>query len=248
MSIGRVPGNTGIQPSIVDAKGDLIVATAADSVSRLAVGSNNQVLMADSAQATGVKWGASAASTLTTTGDILYASSANTPARLGIGSTDQVLKVSGGIPAWGAAPAASFVGASVYGSAYQSVTQLTETTLTWNSENYDTDNIHSTSTNTDRMTVPTGKGGKWLVSGIIANGQTSGGYIEIYVTINGAAAAFPITSSGGSFLRQGTNVLSKIYDLAAGDYIRLVAYQNNNGGNINVGGQYSSFQFTYLGA
>jgi hypothetical protein len=44
----------------------------------------------------------------TTTGDIIYASAANTPARLGIGSTDQVLKVSGGIPAWGAAPAPGF--------------------------------------------------------------------------------------------------------------------------------------------
>ena len=58
MSIGRVPGTTGIQPSIVDAKGDLIVATAADSVSRLAVGANDYVLTADSAQATGVKWAA----------------------------------------------------------------------------------------------------------------------------------------------------------------------------------------------
>ena len=58
MSIGRVPGNTGIQPSIVDAKGDLIVATAADSVSRLAVGTNGYALLADSAEATGVKWGA----------------------------------------------------------------------------------------------------------------------------------------------------------------------------------------------
>jgi hypothetical protein len=184
----------------------------------------------------------------TTTGDIIYASAANTPARLGIGSTDQVLKVSGGIPAWGAAPSPTFVGASVYGSAYQSVAQLTETVLTWNSENYDTDNIHSTSTNTDRLTVPTGKAGKWLVSGMIATGQTSGGYIEIYITINGAAAAFPIASSGGSFLRQSTIVLSKIYDLAAGDYIRAVAYQNNNGGNLNVGGSYTTLQFTYLGA
>ena len=62
MAIGRVPGATGIQPSIVDAKGDLIVATAADSVSRLAVGSNDQVLTADSAQATGLKWAAIPAS------------------------------------------------------------------------------------------------------------------------------------------------------------------------------------------
>lgn len=40
----------------------------------------------------------------TTTGDIIYASGANTPARLGVGSSGQVLTVSGGVPAWGAAP------------------------------------------------------------------------------------------------------------------------------------------------
>ncbi len=56
MSIGRVPGATGIQPSIVDAKGDIIAATAADSVSRLAVGANDTVLTADSSTATGLKW------------------------------------------------------------------------------------------------------------------------------------------------------------------------------------------------
>ena len=62
MSIGRVPGVTGIQPSIVDAKGDLIVATAADSVDRLAVGSANQVLTVDSSTATGLKWATPAGS------------------------------------------------------------------------------------------------------------------------------------------------------------------------------------------
>ena len=103
MSIGRVPGATGIQPSIVTAKGDLIVATASGSVTNQAVGSNNQVLMADSAQADGVKWANEATATLTTTGDLLYASAANTPARLAIGSTNQVLTVSGGVPTWAAA-------------------------------------------------------------------------------------------------------------------------------------------------
>jgi hypothetical protein len=52
----------GISPSIVDAKGDLIAATAADTVSRLAVGANNTILTADSAEATGMKWAAAAAS------------------------------------------------------------------------------------------------------------------------------------------------------------------------------------------
>ena len=42
----------------VDAKGDLIVGTAADTVARRAVGSNGQVLTADSAESTGVKWAA----------------------------------------------------------------------------------------------------------------------------------------------------------------------------------------------
>ena len=47
-----------INKTIVDAKGDIIAATAADTVARLAVGTNNQVLTVDSTTATGLKWAA----------------------------------------------------------------------------------------------------------------------------------------------------------------------------------------------
>jgi hypothetical protein len=65
MTTGRLPSvEGGIQPTIVDAKGDLITATAADTPARIAVGANDTVLTADSTTATGLKW-ASAASAKT---------------------------------------------------------------------------------------------------------------------------------------------------------------------------------------
>jgi hypothetical protein len=43
-------------PAKVTTKGDIVVATAANAVSRLAVGSDGQQIVADAAEATGVKW------------------------------------------------------------------------------------------------------------------------------------------------------------------------------------------------
>jgi hypothetical protein len=60
MATGRIPINAtaAIQSTIVDAKGDLIAGTGADAVSRLAVGANGTTLVADSSEATGLKWAA----------------------------------------------------------------------------------------------------------------------------------------------------------------------------------------------
>lgn len=54
-----------IQNAIVDAKGDLIAATAADTPARLAVGTDGQVLTASSGAATGLAWATPSAGALT---------------------------------------------------------------------------------------------------------------------------------------------------------------------------------------
>lgn len=66
MTVGRIPSvEGGIQPTLLDAKGDLIAATANDTPARLAVGSNNQVLTADSSTATGLKWATPSSGSMT---------------------------------------------------------------------------------------------------------------------------------------------------------------------------------------
>ena len=44
-------------PALVTTKGDIVVATAANTIARLAVGANNRVPIADSAEATGLRYG-----------------------------------------------------------------------------------------------------------------------------------------------------------------------------------------------
>lgn len=50
------------KPKVVNAKADLIVGTGSDAADRLGVGSNGQVLTADSTTGTGLKWAALPAS------------------------------------------------------------------------------------------------------------------------------------------------------------------------------------------
>jgi hypothetical protein len=64
---GVATANTAVPESVVTAKGDVLVASASGVVDNLAVGTNDQYLIADSTTALGVKWGA-LSSTVTLTG------------------------------------------------------------------------------------------------------------------------------------------------------------------------------------
>jgi hypothetical protein len=70
-----------IAPSLVDAKGDLIAGTAADTVGRLAVGANGTTLIANSGQTTGLQWN---------TGSILQVVSFNTISQVSNATTSYV--------------------------------------------------------------------------------------------------------------------------------------------------------------
>jgi hypothetical protein len=52
---------TAVNPTIIDAKGDIITATAADTPARLAVGNNGETLVADSSTSTGLRYQANTA-------------------------------------------------------------------------------------------------------------------------------------------------------------------------------------------
>lgn len=72
--LAAATGGADIPESIVDAKGDLIVASAADTVARLAVGgTDGHVLTVDAGEALGVKWAAApGASGGDTTGQLVF--------------------------------------------------------------------------------------------------------------------------------------------------------------------------------
>lgn len=79
------------QKATLTTKGDIYAASAASTPARLAVGTNNQVVMADSAQTSGLKYANEATATLTAKGDLLSATAANTLSRLAVGTNDYVL-------------------------------------------------------------------------------------------------------------------------------------------------------------
>ena len=193
---------TNSMATAIDAKGDLVPGTGADTFSRLAVGANGTVLTADSAEATGLKWAAPASGT-------------------------------------------TFVGAYATKTAAQSLTNNTDTIITWNAERFDTDAFHDNSTNNSRMTIPSGKGGKYLVLGS-AYYVTGSGYRELNVLKNGNIVNYfyGVINTDYEFL-----TISTIVECIAGDYLELRGYQNSGGAlNFNAGADNSFFSVTYLGA
>ena len=81
-----------VQDSLVDAKGDLLAASADNTITRLGVGSNTYVLTADSTEATGIKWASPTVGTITAvTGTAPIVSSGGTTPAISVATNNAQL-------------------------------------------------------------------------------------------------------------------------------------------------------------
>jgi len=143
----------------------------------------------------------------------------------------------------------AFVGCRVTQSptASQAIANNTGTDITFNSESFDTDGFHDTSTNTARITIPTGKGGKYAINAHVEWASNAVSTRNIYIYKNNTSSlASQFQSAQASDMGMEVNTLA---NLVAGDYITLQVYQSSGGSlNVNKSDNTGYFSVTYLGA
>ena len=191
------------------------------------------------------------ADAITTKGDLLPGTGADAFARLGVGANNTVLTADSTTATglrWAAPASAPLVGCSlVENSVNQSVPTGTWTALTYTGELWDTDSFHSNTVNTSRITIPTGKGGKYLVSALIQIAtMSSTGLPKMKLYRNGSDFKWMAQVIGGEnpVLNSAIQV-----ELNAGDFIELFVY-HDAGSNRDVykSNNYPGFSVYYLGA
>lgn len=216
-------GGTGLTDPMTT-RGDMIVRNASNVTARLAIGSTGKVLSSDG---TDISWQTPSAGAMATdalwdaAGDLAVGTGANTGAKLTIGSTGQVLTVAAGTASWATPAAGTFVGCRAYNNANIALNTNSATVLTFNSERFDTNAIHDTSTNTSRLTIPTALGGKWHVGGTVHMSLSPSPGSHIYIRLNGSTilAVQNVDDNGSTSISS----LSTIYDFAVADYVELIA-------------------------
>ena len=125
-------------------------------------------------------------------------------------------------------------------SGNQSVNSATTTLITFDTEDWDTDNAFSS----NRFTVPTNEGGKYLFQAYIDMyfGNANGERIDVKLRINGSnAKEFRNVVNGDPGLTQSTG-LSAILNLSAGDYVEVYVYHTYGSAQNVVAGNFTYFQ------
>ena len=192
-------------------------------------------------------------SLITAKGDLLAGSASGVQSKLAVGTNGQALladsTTSTGLK-WGSASSA-FAGCSIYNSADVSLTSGTATAITCDSEFYDTDGYHSTSSNTSRITIPSGKGGYYLIQGYTQYAANATGNRTTSIRKNGSTILLQNLNSVQPEASRSTNIaIAYVGNFAVADYIELFGVQNTGGAlTIQMVPSYTfHFSATYLGA
>jgi hypothetical protein len=118
---------------------------------------------------------------------------------------------------------------SVYRDTNQSLVSATTTTIQFPSEYKDPEAMHSTGTNTQRITIPSGGDGDYLVGytlefGANGTGDRIGGFAVNGSNVDWGGMEVPAAGAGG-----GTELSTSTlwHDATAGDYLTLVARQGS---------------------
>lgn len=113
-----------------------------------------------------------------------------------------------------------------YASVAQSFTSsTTSTVLTLDTELFDSDGGHSTSTNTSRFTCQTA--GLYYVSGSVCFAVNATGTRTLNVFVNGTGVTGAANQAAPSASNGGSVVTSTLVQLVVGDYVELAAWQNS---------------------
>ncbi len=117
------------------------------------------------------------------------------------------------------------IAARAYNSVNLSINNATPTALTFDSERFDTDGIHSTASNTGRLTCVTA--GKYVITGHVQFDNNATGFRTISIRLN-AGATIIAAQASNAVNGDSTNLsITVIYDLATNDYVQLYVYQNS---------------------
>jgi len=122
-------------------------------------------------------------------------------------------------------------GAQCRRSVAQNLSNGVPTALPLDTEDFDTDNMHSTVTNPTRLTCNTP--GQYLVSATVAYDPNATGQREIRIAKNGSTTGINggrvIIANGGASIGVGLATMAIEVPLLAGDYLELVANQTSGG-------------------
>jgi hypothetical protein len=133
-------------------------------------------------------------------------------------------------------------------TADQSIPSATSTEIAFNAEDFDSDGFHDNATNNTRLTVPTGMGGYYHISGqVYWDNADVDGVRLVYVLVNGSASAKAQASDDApstDFIQHFSCTLK----LEAGDYVEIRVYQNSGSAlDVQKGIDSTSVSIDFLG-